>query len=88
MSTLFCKWPAPDRAKAEAYNDECTVQNPDIGATWSNVRDDRNGNWTVPLLGAPWSFDGINAFAEPSSCLALRGDAVVVENPEWPQVDI
>jgi hypothetical protein len=84
MATLFCKWPEADQAKALAYNAECTAQNPDVGATWANVRQDRNNNWTVPLLGPPWSFDGVTPFPEPASCLVLRVDAVVVEAPEWP----
>lgn len=87
MATLFCKWPAQDEAKAQAYNDECTVQNPDAGAIWSNVRLDRNGNWTVALLGPPWSFDGVVPFPEPPSCAILREAAVVVETPEWPLVE-
>lgn len=85
MSTLFCKWPPSEQGKAEAYEAECTAQNPDVGATWALVREDRNGNWTVPLLGPPWSYDGINAFPEPASCAALRVDAVVVQTPEWPE---
>lgn len=84
MSTLFCKWPPTEQAKAIAYNDECTVQNPDVGSVWGNVRQDKNGNWTVPLLGPPWSFDGVTTFPEPPTCAALRVDAVVVETPEWP----
>lgn len=87
MATLFCKWPSQDQAKANAYNDECTAQNPDLGATWALVRQDQNGNWTVPLLGAPWSFDGVTPFDEPASCAALREDAVVVETPEWPVLE-
>lgn len=87
MSTLFCKWPPTDQAKAIAYNDECTAQNPDVGSIWGNVREDKNGNWTVPLLGPPWSYDGVNVVAEPPSCALLRVDAVVVETPEWPIVE-
>lgn len=84
MSTLFVKFPPHAQADAIAYNDECTVHNPDVGATWGNVRVDRNGNWTVPLLGPPWSYDGVNTVPEPPSCAALRVDAVVVEASEWP----
>lgn len=87
MATLFCKWPVHDEAKAIAYNLECTAQNPDTGATWALVRQDKNENWTVPLLGPPWSFDGISEFQEPVSCAALRADAVIVETPEWPLIE-
>lgn len=86
MSTLFCKWPAADQAEAVNYNDVCGLNHPEgPEAIWANVRQDTNDNWTVPLMGPPWSFDGINPFAEPSACLAAREDAVVVENPEWPE---
>lgn len=84
MTTLFCKWPESDKAKADAYLAECNIQNPDTGATWALVRQDRNGNWTVPLLGPPWVYDGGVPFPEPETCAALRADAVVVETPEWP----
>lgn len=83
MATLFCKWPPQDEIKAQNYNDECTIHNPDIGATWAVVRQDKHSNWTVPLMGPPWSFDGVNEVVEPPSCAALRIDAVVVEYPEW-----
>lgn len=88
MATRFCKWPPQDRAKATAYNNECTARNPDIGSTWALSREDKNGNWTVPLLGPPWSYDGVNVFAEPASCAALRVDAVIVETAEWPEVEV
>lgn len=87
MSTRFCKWPPTEQAKAIAYNDECTAQSPDVGSVWGNVREDKNGNWTVPLLGPPWSYDGVNVFPEPASCAALRVDAVVVDTPEFPEVE-
>jgi len=91
MSTLFCKWPAADKAGADAYNAECAAQyealtsEPD--AVWAIVREDRNGNWTVPLLGPPWFYMVADDFAEPASCAALRVGAVVVETPEWPIID-
>lgn len=88
MATLFCKWPAAEKAKADAYNDECGDQyealTSEVNAIWSIVRADKNGNWTVPLLGAPWFYLVPNDFTEPASCLPLRADAVVVETPEWP----
>ncbi len=88
MSTLFCKWPANAKANADTYNDECATQYADltseVGAIWAIVREDANGNWTVPLLGPPWFYVVEGDFVEPASCLALRGDAVVVAAPEWP----
>ena len=88
MATLFCKWPADDKAKADAYNDECSVQyealTSEVDAIWAIVREDANGNWTVPLLGPPWFYISPGDFQEPASCFALRGDAVVVATPEWP----
>lgn len=91
MSTLFCKWPANGQLDAEAYEAECTVEyvlmSEEIGGRWALVREDRNGNWTVPLYGPPWSFDGVSPIGEPASCAALRVDAVVVETPEWPEED-
>lgn len=93
MATLFCKWPANDKAGADAYKAECDTQYeafldlngfPEPGAIWTLVREDANGNWTVAMFGPPWSFDGTNPIAEPASCAALRQDAVVVETPEWP----
>lgn len=91
MATLFCKWTPSEQAKAVAYEAECTAQYR-IAASlpsgkWALVREDKNGNWTVPLLGPPWSWDGVSSFPEPASCLALRVDAVVVETPEWPVVE-
>lgn len=91
MSTLFCKWPANDKAGADAYNAECAVQygilTSEDPAVWANVRVDANGNWTVPLLGPPWFYLVPEDYEEPASCLALRGSAVVVEHPEWPPVE-
>lgn len=87
MSTRFCKWPPTEQAKAVAYNDECTTQSPDVGSVWGNIREDRNGNWTVPLLGPPWSFNGVSAFPEPASCALLRADAVTVYGAEFVDVD-
>lgn len=91
MATLFCKWPPADKAKADAYNAECRDQyellTSEVNAIWAIVREDANGNWTVPLLGPPWFYMFENDFAEPPTCLALRGDAVVVATPEWPVVE-
>lgn len=96
MATLFCKWPGNSLAAAEAYKAEADARYeeflsnagfPEPGAIWALIREDKNGNWTVPLFGPPWSHDGINPVAEPGSCAALRADAVVVETPEWPLVE-
>jgi hypothetical protein len=96
MATLFCKWPSNDEASANAYKAECDAEYeafianagfPEPGAIWALVREDKNGNWTVPLFGPPWAHDGVNPITEPSSCAALRVDAVVVETPEWPGED-
>ena len=90
MSTLFCKWPANDKTSADAYNAECAIQygipTSEDPAVWAVVREDANGNWTVPLLGPPWFHMVPDDFEEPASCLALRTNAVVVEHPEWPPV--
>lgn len=90
MATLFCKWPPENEAGALAYLAECNAQalaqlNEPVWAPAPRL--DRNGNHTVALFGPPWSFDGVNPFPEPASCLALRVDAVVVETPEWPVVE-
>lgn len=88
MSTRFVKFPPTAQADAIAYEAECRiyyrvlVSEPD--GVWGNVREDRNGNWTVPLYGPPWSWDGINTVPEPPSCAAARASGVVVETPEWP----
>jgi hypothetical protein len=91
MSTLFVKFPPTDQVAATAYNDECGVHlramTGEVDGIWGLVRVDRNGNWTVPLYGPPWSWDGVNTVAEPPSCAALRVTAVVVETPEWPIED-
>lgn len=88
MATLFCKWPPANKAGADAYNAECRDQyellTSELNATWSICREDANGNWTVPLLGPPWFYIVPEDFDEPPTCLALRGDAVVVATPEWP----
>lgn len=88
MATLFCKWPAPNKPAADAYNAECAVQygvlTSEANAAWAIVREDANGNWTVPLLGPPWFYQQPEDFEEPASCLALRANAVVVATPEWP----
>ena len=92
MATLFCKWPVADRVGAEAYTAECAVQyealTSEPGADWAVVREDANGNWTVPLLGAPWFYQAAGDFEEPVACLALRADAVVVATPEWPASEV
>lgn len=94
MATLFCKWPANQKGGADTYKAVCDAAYedfldvngaPEPGAIWALVREDKNGNWTVPLFGPPWSFDGINPISEPAACLSAREDAVVVESPEWPE---
>lgn len=88
MATLFCKWPANDKVGADAFAAQCSIEygllTGEANATWAIVCEDANGNWTVPLLGAPWFYMVPGDFEEPTSCLALRGDAVVVATPEWP----
>lgn len=94
MATPFCKWPANDQAGANNYKAVCDAEYeaflednnaPEPGAIWALVREDKNGNWAVPLFGPPWSWDGVNAISEPAACLAARADAVVVDSPEWPE---
>ena len=90
MATRFCKWPAGDRAGAEAYREACDaafaghegVQ----GAVWAVVRPDRNGDWIAPLFGPPWP-EAAAAVVEPAACLAARAGAVVIETPDWPADD-
>lgn len=88
MATLFCKWPANDKAGADAYAAQCAIDygllSGEENAIWAISRADQNGNWTVPLLGPPWCYVIPGDFEESASCLALRGDAVVVATPEWP----
>lgn len=91
MATKFCKWPPEQQVAADAYNAECAVQygilTSEDPATWAINRIDANGNWTVPLLGPPWFYIAPEDFEEPPTCAALRGNAVVVDTPEWPVID-
>lgn len=88
MATLFCKWPPAEKSGADVYKAECDTQFAAItnepGGVWALVREDKNGNWTVPLFGPPWP-SAEDPVSEPPSCAALRADAVVVETPEWPE---
>lgn len=88
MATLFCKWPPAEKVAADAYNTQCSLEYEALtgeeNAVWAVVREDANGNWTVPLLGPPWYFIEPGDFEEPAACLALRADAVGVATPEWP----
>jgi hypothetical protein len=88
MATKFVKFPPDQKTKADAYNDECAVHYSALvsepGGLWAIVREDRNGNWTVPLYGPPWEWVLGTPVAEPASCAVLRADAVVVDFPEWP----
>lgn len=91
MATLFCKWPPAEKSAADAYNDECSAQYEALtgepNAVWAIVREDKNGKWTVPLLGPPWFYIEPADFEEPPSCAALRVGALVVETPEWPVIE-
>jgi hypothetical protein len=90
MATKFVKFPPEKQADALAYEAECTVQlgiyTGGMETRWALIRQDRNNNWTVPLYGPPWVWDQ-EEVAEPESCAALRVDAVVVDHPEWPEVE-
>lgn len=88
MQTKFAKWPGAEKAKADTYKAEADVQIAVIqnepGGTWTEVFEDRNGNWTCALLAAPFTVDGVTPIEEPASCAALRVDAVIVDDPEKP----
>lgn len=90
MSTKFVKFPPEKGAEAVAYEAECSAQlrllTGEPTDIWAIVRLDRNNNHTVPLYGPPWVWN-VAEVEEPASCLALRGDAVVVDFPEWPVVE-
>lgn len=87
-TTRFCKWPPNAELAAVAYEAECTEQFVLMAPSetqWGYVREDKNGNWTVPMLGPPFEW-GLppEPVGEPASCALLRAGAVVVETPEWP----
>ena len=90
MATKFAKWNPDNAAAAAAYLAEANAQYAEMtgvpGDLWSIVRLDRNGNHTVPLLGPPWVLD-VAEVEEPPSCALLRIGAVVVDFPEWPEVE-
>lgn len=89
MSTLFVRFPPTDQVDAQAYCNECNARYADLvsepGALWYIPREDKHGNWTVALFGPPWEWIIGTPVPEPSSCAALRVEAVVVETPEWPE---
>ncbi len=88
MTTLFCKWPANDKAGADAYNAQCGIEYGILGgeenAQWYVPREDVNGKWVVALMGPPWEFIVNQYYAEEASCAALRVGIEVSETPDWP----
>lgn len=60
------------------------VGNPaDPGAVFAYVRNDVFGQWVVPYLGPPFTWNGV-VLAEPAGGEAARADGVLADSVTWP----
>lgn len=86
MGNKVVIFPVTKEASARAYAAWTDAQykalyNPAFN--WAYVRNDMWGQWVVPFLGPPWTWNGVE-ITEPEGGEAMRVDGVLHDFPEWP----
>lgn len=89
MANKVVIFPVGKQAEAQAYSDWTTVQWQALyepTGTWGYVRNDAYGQWVVPYLGPPMTWDGV-IVPEPEGGEAARADGVLHDTVTWPNED-
>ena len=91
MGNRVVIFPVSKETEARAYAAWTDANNPftpappaDNSGSWSYVRNDVDGQWVVPFLGAPWVYAG-NVYEEPAGGEAMRVDGVLHDTAEFPE---
>ncbi len=76
-------FPAGKQAEAQAYREWTDVHSPFYPGAFAYIRNDAFGQWVVPYLGPPFTWNGVG-FSEPESGEAVRADGVLADAVAWP----
>lgn len=83
MPNRIVIFPVARQAEAEAYREWTDAHSPFFPDVFAYIRNDAFGQWVVPYLGPPFTWNGVEV-PEPEGGEAVRADGVLADSVTWP----